>query len=59
MLKSSLCDYSKARILVKGTITVEKETVPARNKANKNVIFKNCAPFIRWCSVYWCSNANV
>ena len=32
MLKSSLCDYSDAYILVKGTI-------------NKKVIFKNCAPF--------------
>ena len=37
MLKSSLCDYIDAYILVKGTIDV--------NTANKKVIFKNCAPF--------------
>ena len=43
ILKSSLCDYSDAYILVKGTITV-KNTVAA-NKTNKKVIFKNCAPF--------------
>ena len=51
--------YSETHILVKGTITVEKETVKARNKANINVIFNNYIPFIRWCSEYWCSNANV
>ena len=37
MLKSSLCDYIDAYILVKETIDV--------NTANKKVIFKNCAPF--------------
>ena len=48
MLKSSLCDYSHAYILVKGTITVpntEAADVDA-TKALKKVIFKNCAPFI-------------
>ena len=35
ILRSSLCDYSEAHILVKRTITVEKGTVPARNKAIK------------------------
>ena len=47
MLKSSLCDYSDAYILVKGTITVNI-TAAADNDANdtnKNLIFKNCAPF--------------
>ena len=44
MLKSSLCDYSDAYILVKGTITVNN-TADANN-TNKKVIFKNCAPFI-------------
>ena len=47
MLKSSLCDYSDAYILVKGTITVNN-TVAAdsdANNTNKKVIFKNCAPF--------------
>ena len=43
ILKSSLCDYSDAYILVKGTITV-KNTVAANN-TNKKLIFKNCAPF--------------
>ena len=47
MLKSSLCDYSDAYILVKGTITVNNTAAAdaAVNNANKKVIFKNCAPF--------------
>ena len=46
MLKSSLCDYSDAYILVKGTITVNNTgTDAAPNNRNKSVIFKNCAPF--------------
>ena len=47
MLKSSLCDYSDAYILVKGTISVNNTAVagPAVNNTNKKVIFKNCAPF--------------
>ena len=44
MLKSGLCDYSDAYILVKGTTTVAAD--PDANNANKKVIFKNCAPFI-------------
>ena len=47
MLKSSLCDYSDAYILVNGTITVNN-TAPAgaaANNTNKRVIYKNCAPF--------------
>ena len=43
MVKSSLCDYSDAYILVKGAITVNNTT--ASNNTNKKVIFKNCAPF--------------
>ena len=43
MLKSSLCDYSDAYILVKGTISVNNTA--AVNNTNKKVIFKNCAPF--------------
>ena len=43
---SSLCDYGDVYTLVKGTITVENtETAAAPNNRNKNVIFKNCAPF--------------
>ena len=46
MLKSSLCDYSDACILVKGTITVNNTAANAdANNTNKKVIFKNCAPF--------------
>ena len=42
MLRPSLCDYSDAYILVKGTITVAQETAAAPNNANKKVLFKNC-----------------
>ena len=47
MLKSSLCDYKDAYILVKGTITVASVPPPASNPNNndKEVVFKNCAPF--------------
>ena len=46
MLKSSLCDYSDAYILVKGTITVNNTAAAgaAANTTNEKVIFKNCAP---------------
>ena len=47
MLKSSLCDYSDAYILVKGTVTVNNTAVADAdaNNTNKKVIFKNCALF--------------
>ena len=47
MLKSSLCDYSDACILVKVTITVPNTAVApaAADNINKKVIFKNCGPF--------------
>ena len=47
MLKSSLCDYSDAYILVKGTITVNStaDAGAAANNTNKKVILKNSAPF--------------
>ena len=47
MLRSSLCDYSDAYILVKGNITVNNTAGAdnAANNANKKVIFKNCVPF--------------
>ena len=49
MLKSSLCDYSDAYILVKGTITIEGAGADAAarqaDEGDKGVIFKNCAPF--------------
>ena len=49
MLKSSLCDYSDAYILVKGTISVNNTGAQgaAANNINKKVIFKNCAPFTK------------
>ena len=45
MLRSSLCDYSDAYILVKGNITVNNtaDDGDAANNTNKKVIFKNCA----------------
>ena len=50
MLKSSLCDYSDAYILVKGTITIRGagDGAAARqaDESDKGVAFKNCAPFI-------------
>ena len=47
MLKSSLCDYSDAYLLVKATIIVNNTAAggAAVNNDNKKVIFKNCAPF--------------
>ena len=47
MLRSSLCDYSDAYILVKGNIAVNNNAGAgaAANNTNKKVIFKNCAPF--------------
>ena len=46
MLKSSLCDYSDAYILLKGTISVNNSAAQgAANNTNKKVIFKNCTPF--------------
>ena len=50
MLKSSLCDYSDAYILVKGKITIAAAgadvAATQADEINKGVIFKNCAPFI-------------
>ena len=47
MLRTRLCDYSDAYVLVKGNITVinTADAVVAANNINKKVIFKNCAPF--------------
>ena len=47
ILRSSLCDYGDAYILVKGNITVNDTAADgaAANNNNKKVIFKNCAPF--------------
>ena len=47
MLRSSLCDYSDAYIIVKGNITVNNTAAADAdaNNTNNKVIFKNCAPF--------------
>ena len=47
MLKSSLCDYRDAYILVNGTISVNNTAAQgaAVNNNNNKVIFKICAPF--------------
>ena len=47
MLRSSLCDYSDAYILVKGNIAVNNNAGAdaAANNIGKKVIFKNCSPF--------------
>ena len=44
LLKSSLCDYSDAYILVSGTISVTRLAAGGGNNS-KNVIFKNHASF--------------
>ena len=50
MLKSSLCDYSDAYILVKGKIAITGRGADAAarqaDERDKGVAFKNCAPFI-------------
>ena len=43
MLRTNLCDFSDAYIVVKGDITV---TEPSNARRNKSVVFKNNAPFI-------------
>ena len=48
MLKSSLCDYSDAYVLVKGTITITGAGADAARQADerdKGVVFKSCPPF--------------
>ena len=49
VLKSSLCDYSDACILISGTITIIREgdsdAAKRADERNKGLIFKNCASF--------------
>ena len=51
MLRSSLCDYADAYILVKGTIAItgeDADTAARRaDERNKGVIFKNIVPFTK------------
>ena len=51
MLRSNLCDYSDAYILVKGTITVtapgaNNNAINIRDKRNRPIILTNNAPFV-------------
>ena len=43
MLRSNLCNFCDTYIVVKGTITV---TNPDNNAYDKNLAFKNNAPFV-------------
>ena len=43
MLRSDLCDFSDAYIVVKGTIT---DTNPDNNACDKKIVLKNNAPFV-------------
>ena len=45
MLRSYLCDYSDAHFVVKGTIDVLAAAANENDKAEKDVAFKNNAPF--------------
>ena len=50
MLRSNLCDYADAYILVNGTITIigaGDDAAKRLDERNKSVIFKNCAPFTK------------
>ena len=51
MLRSDLCDYADAYILVNGTITIRVENIGAgfdenRDRRNRPLILKNNAPFV-------------
>ena len=49
VIRSDLCDYSDAYILVSGTVTIngagDDGNAKRTDERNKGVIFKNCAPF--------------
>ena len=46
MLRSDLCDYADAYILVDSTITATSQINVIRGKKNRPLILKNNAPFI-------------
>ena len=54
ILRSSLCDYSDAYMLVGGTTKTDgvgaNYNAKRLDERNKGVIFKNCAPFTDWIS---------
>ena len=45
MLKSSLCDYSDANMLVSETVTAAPQAEDNPNNIDKEVVLKSCAPF--------------
>ena len=45
MLQPGLCDYRDAYIVVKGTITVQREDDRAIDGYNRKLIIENNAPF--------------
>ena len=49
MMRSNLCDYSNAYILLKGTTTIDwlgdNDATKRADETSKGVTFKNCAPF--------------
>ena len=51
ILRSNLCDYADAYILVKGTITItgagDDAAARQADERDKGVTFKNCAPFTK------------
>ena len=51
VLRSTLCGYADAYILVKGTITITRaggnDATRQAVERNKDVIFKSCAPFTK------------
>ena len=54
MLRSILCNYADAYILVKGTITItgagNNDAAKQLDERDKGVTFKNCAPFTKYIS---------
>ena len=49
MLRSDLCDFNDAYVVVKGDITLEGDN--DANKRNRNLAFKNNAPLINCISI--------
>ena len=51
MLRSNLCDYADAYILVNGRITITGAGADGaarrQDERDKGVTFKNCAPFVK------------
>ena len=51
MLRSTLCGYADAYILVKGTIAItgagDNDAAKRLDERSKGVIFKNCVPFTK------------